>query len=555
MSSNPKQKHFKKIKSLFFRLPRKAQEKYILLLIFSVFVAGLELFLITAIAFMLNQEAGKDLNNFFNINEFFNPSIVYLSIIFLCFGRISLAFFTAYVNASIGHQLSLSIYKNIFSWEYQSFEQENKNEIVADLMVKINQTVGRIIRPLTQLSISIVIILILIPVMITKNPIEVLSLCMLSLMIYFSFSKLINKKRSKISLIISKNTNKLSQQIRESLDGFILIKKQSLFSDFNSKYSTIDKELRTASDLSLALGVVPKYLLEFTAIVLILVYAGTSNHGVLDYSFLLVALFRVAPLFQQIFLSLHSFRTFSQVLDDVLERLGASADVAEKTKLTERKLFTEMAMDERRTAVIKVSQSNFVRGKDVTINFPEINIQLGGLNLLKGPSGSGKTTFFNCILSLYRFSEPPTVNLIVDDSNKELISEFWDDLSFYISQDTILFESTLSENLLVKSTEDNEIELDLILEVTGLSKFLNLDTLILENGKNLSGGQKQRICLARALVSKKPFIFIDEGINALDIKAQKHIIGKIKQSFPWITIIMICHDNHFDDSADIINNM
>ncbi|MDB4046186.1 ABC transporter ATP-binding protein/permease [Amylibacter sp.] len=555
MTDNTKPQHFKKIKVLLSSLPKKAQKKYILLLVFSVFVAGLELFVITAIAFMLNRDAGKELNNLFDLNEFFNPSIVYFSIIFLCLGRISLAFFTAYVNAFIGHQLSLSIYKNIFSWDYQSFEQENKNEIVADLMVKINQTVGRIIRPLTQLSISIVIILILIPVMIAKNPTEVLSLCILSFFIYFSFSKLINTKRGKISFIISKNTNRLSQQIRESLDGFILIKKQSLFSDFYRKYSTIDKELRIASDLSLALGIVPKYLLEFAVIALILLYAGTSNHGVLDYSFLLVALFRVAPLFQQIFLSLHSFRTFSQVLDDVLDRLVASVDMTEKTTLTEQELFTNMAMDERRTAVINVSQSNLVRRNGAVINFPEINIQLGGLNLLKGPSGSGKTTFFNCILSLYKFSEPPNVNLTVNDKSKKLISEFWDDLSFYISQETILFEAPLNENLLIKSSQDAEIKLDLILDVTGLSKFLNLDTPILENGKNFSGGQKQRICLARALVSKKPFIFIDEGINALDIHAQKQIIEKIKQNFPWITIIMICHDNHFDGVADIINNM
>ena len=77
---------------------------------------------------------------------------------------ISLAFFTAYVNASIGHQLSLSIYKNIFSWEYQSFEQENKNEIVfpnfsrissVSLIVLSNKTTRQIALNLTKDNIKI----------------------------------------------------------------------------------------------------------------------------------------------------------------------------------------------------------------------------------------------------------------------------------------------------------------------------------------------------------------------------------------------------------------
>ena len=546
---------FKKIQLLLLNLPRTAQKKYILLLLFSICLAGLELIVITAIALSINKNSITGFGDFNDISKFMTPVLIVISVILLCLGRISLAFFTAHVNATIGHQLSLRMYKNVFSWDYMNFQQENKNEIVADLMVKINQTVGRIVRPLTQMSISVIIISVLIPIMILKNPIEVSSLCILTGFIYFIFSKLINSKRDQIASVISKNTNKLSKLIRESLDGFIIIKRQGLFSDFNKKYSAIDKELRIASDLTLALGVVPKYLLEFSAVTLILVYSLTNTSGILDYSFLLVALFRVAPLFQQIFLSLHSFRTFGQVLDDVLDRLENEADAGRKVKSNYQNLIPDPMDYQNRKIIVHLSPSTLIMNENSIINFPEIKIRLGGLNLLKGVSGSGKTTFFNCILSLYEFTKPPMFKLILDDTHEKLIDESWAEHSFYISQETILFEATLADNLLVTSGNHTENELRSILGVTGLSEFMDLETLILENGKNLSGGQKQRICLARALASKKPLIFIDEGINALDIAAQKNIIEKIRKVFPWVTIIMICHDHLFDGDADTINQM
>lgn len=550
-----KRSHFFKIRVLFSKLPKIAQKKYVLLLLFSMLIAALELVVITSIASIINNNIDEEIKNFFNITDGINSGAIFASIILLCVGRILLAFFTAHVNATIGHQLSLSIYKNVFSWDYINFERESKNEIVADLMVKINQTVGRIIRPLTQMSISLVIILVLIPIMIIRNPIEVLSLCALAVFIYFSFSKLIHSQRDQISFVIAKNTNKLSQHIRESLDGFILIKKQGLFSDFNKKYSVIDKDLRSASDLSLALGVVPKYLLEFSAIALILLYSLANSSGIIDYSFLLVALFRVAPLFQQIFLSLHSFKTFNQVLDDVLDRLERASDAENKVKQNFENLFSGPSDYRQRTVMVNLSPSALIRHENKIINFPEIQILLGGLNLLKGESGSGKTSFFNCILSLYEFSDPPIITLVIDGDHVELIDETWAEHSFYISQETILFEASLMENLLVTSGDCVENDLRLILDVTGLSEFMDLDTLVAENGKNLSGGQKQRICLGRALASKKPLIFIDEGINALDSAAQKQVIGNIRKEFPWVTIFMICHDHLFDSDADIINQM
>lgn len=554
-----KRNAIEKILILFSKLSGSVRSKYMILLFFSVLVAGLELLVITAVAFLLNpsiiDELPRYLGSYLNVSHLLDLRLVIFAIFILCVVRIFLAFYTARVNAAIGHSLSLSIYKNVFSWDYQSFENENKNEIIADLMVKINQTVGRIIRPLTQLSISMIIITVILPVMIAQNPSEVLSLCILSLLIYVTFSLVIKSKRRQFSFIISKNTNGISQHLRESLDAFILIKKQNLFQYFNTKYRAIDKELRDASDFSLALGIVPKYLLEFVAMSLILGYSAMSDNGILDYSFLIVALFRIAPLFQQVFLSLHSFRTFAHVLDDILERLGVTNSQFSNNVSNNNFAIALDENVENGKSFIKIDKSKFQRSSDDFIYFPEVTIKLGGLNLLKGASGSGKTTYFNCLLSLYSFFKPPAVNLFLESRWEKQVDNFWADNSFYVSQESILFESSLQENLLVDDSFIADDELNSILTGTGVTEFLTLDSKILENGKNLSGGQKQRICLARALASKKSFIFIDEGINAIDVKAQKKVLDYILQYRPSLTIFMICHGDQFDDIADFINTI
>ncbi|WP_125767264.1 ATP-binding cassette domain-containing protein [Lapidilactobacillus wuchangensis] len=59
-------------------------------------------------------------------------------------------------------------------------------------------------------------------------------------------------------------------------------------------------------------------------------------------------------------------------------------------------------------------------------------------------------------------------------------------------------------------------------------------------GQNLSGGQRQRIALARALVHRKPIIFLDEVTAGLDEQSAQQIETRLLQD-PDLTLIMITH--------------
>jgi putative ATP-binding cassette transporter len=57
----------------------------------------------------------------------------------------------------------------------------------------------------------------------------------------------------------------------------------------------------------------------------------------------------------------------------------------------------------------------------------------------------------------------------------------------------------------------------------------------------LSGGEQQRIALARALLAKPAWIFLDEATASLDPDAEESLYHILKQRLPSATLVSIAH--------------
>ena len=57
----------------------------------------------------------------------------------------------------------------------------------------------------------------------------------------------------------------------------------------------------------------------------------------------------------------------------------------------------------------------------------------------------------------------------------------------------------------------------------------------------LSGGQRQRIALARALLSDRPVLIIDDGLSAVDIETEHEIIGAMRPFVKNRICIIVSH--------------
>ena len=162
-----------------------------------------------------------------------------------------------------------------------------------------------------------------------------------------------------------------------------------------------------------------------------------------------------------------------------------------------------------------------------------------------GESGSGKTTLVDLITLL---NETSNGTIFIDGiSSKELNKGSWRNQIGYISQDNVIFDDTIANNInMWKGSSSGNSRLIEVAEQANILNFIEslpkgFDTRVGDRGVQLSGGQKQRLFIARELFRKPNILILDEATSALDTKAESKIqksIDKIKGQF---TIIIIAH--------------
>ena len=168
-------------------------------------------------------------------------------------------------------------------------------------------------------------------------------------------------------------------------------------------------------------------------------------------------------------------------------------------------------------------------------------INKGERIMICGTSGSGKSTLLKLLMKYYSVNRGM---IFIDgiDINDYKVKSLRKNIS-YVSQNEIIFNDSLINNLNFYSRDNNEV-----LNMARLVEFneimdndLGLNMMIEENGLNLSGGQRQRIVLARALLKQAQIILIDEGLSQVDVPLERKILKNIFNEFRDKTFIIVSH--------------
>jgi ABC-type bacteriocin/lantibiotic exporter with double-glycine peptidase domain len=229
-----------------------------------------------------------------------------------------------------------------------------------------------------------------------------------------------------------------------------------------------------------------------------------------------------------------------------------------------------LEMIENEFAAVQVNQeaSGFQRMADLydRIEFRQVNFSytqngefiLKNINLsiktnttvaFIGESGAGKTTLVDLLTLILR---PREGEIIIDGIPHDTIDvESWRRQIGYVSQDTVVFDDTIANNIcLWKGDYNREPELrsriELAAERAFARKFIDqlpdgFNTMVGDRGIRVSGGQRQRLFIARELFKNPRLLILDEATSALDSESERYIQETINRLKGSTTVVIISH--------------
>ncbi|NIY95510.1 ABC transporter ATP-binding protein, partial [Salipiger sp. HF18] len=163
---------------------------------------------------------------------------------------------------------------------------------------------------------------------------------------------------------------------------------------------------------------------------------------------------------------------------------------------------------------------------------------------LVGASGAGKSTVFNLLTRLVdpeggrvEIGGVPVQDMRLSDLRG---------LFSVVSQEALLFDESLRDNILLGRKDVTEERLEQVLEAAHVADFLprlegGLDAQVGPRGSSLSGGQRQRVAIARAILRDTPILLLDEATSALDVQSEAVVQAALDRLAQGRTTLVIAH--------------
>ncbi|MCG8893183.1 ABC transporter ATP-binding protein [Tenacibaculum finnmarkense] len=487
------------------------------------------------------------------------------TLVFICLLALSLFFLKnlfrylasyviAFLRTGIVKDLRDKLYDKIVELPISYFSEKRKGDIIARMTSDVQEVEGSIIssietivrEPLTVIiSISIMLFMSL------KLTLFVFVLLPVSGVIISSISKKLKANSAKAQ----KETGNFLSFIEETLTGLRIIKgfnaQGVIATKFNNSTSNF-KQLTTSVFHRKSLASPMSEFLGSATIIAILWYGGTevlSKTSALqpDEFFGYIVLFYTV---------LNPIKLITSTFYNI-QKGEASAERIMTV------LNTENTIKDKSNATIKETFKNKIEFKNISFKYKDdyvlkdftLTINKGETVALVGQSGSGKSTLANLITRFYDVNKGEVV--IDDDNIRDITKKSLRNLMGIVSQDSILFNDTITNNLKLGSQNANDTAVLEAAKIANADEFIqNLpekyNTNIGDSGNTLSGGQKQRLSIARAVLKNPPIMILDEATSALDTESEQLVQVALEKMMQNRTSLVIAHRLSTIQNADKI---
>ena len=337
--------------------------------------------------------------------------------------------------------------------------------------------------------------------------------------------------------------------LRESLDGYQEIRILGKTKDFHDRFAQNSMNLVIVQRVAAIFNSVPKYLLELTIFVFVILLCTFSFLFVDEFSDFIplitvfgVASVRLIPSATVIAHSIvcirHNSNTVNLLYDDYI-------DSHSQNKLQDSNTTKEYIIDEFKKLEIKNLSFSYNNQDKKIFNNASLTIEAGQAIGIIGASGAGKSTLIDLIIGLLDASSG---SIEINSKSLDVCKKSWQSHIAIIPQQIFLLDESIAINISFEfDTEkiDNN-QLIKALKMASLADFveslpMGVETKIGEKGAFLSGGQKQRIILARAFYHNRKFLILDEATSSLDSNTETKIVNEIIALKEKITMVVIAH--------------
>ena len=341
--------------------------------------------------------------------------------------------------------------------------------------------------------------------------------------------------------------------VEETLTGLKVVKSYTAEEIFKNRFNQsvnrlldlsnkIGKKNNLASPMSEFLGII--------TIAILLFYGGTlvfdkSLDGTVFLSFMGLAYNILTPA-KAISKASYAVKNGISAAERVFEVLEQENTIDSKENALQKNTFEDK---------IYIENINFAYQDEKVLKNFTIEVPKGKTVALVGQSGSGKSTIANLLTRFYDVQEG---SIKIDGIDiKDINIHSLRSLMGLVTQDSILFNDTIKNNILIGKPDATDEEIIEALKIANAYEFVKdlpagIETNIGDAGGKLSGGQKQRLSIARAVLKNPPIMILDEATSALDTESEKFVQIALENMMQNRTSIVIAHRLSTIQKADNI---
>ena len=204
---------------------------------------------------------------------------------------------------------------------------------------------------------------------------------------------------------------------------------------------------------------------------------------------------------------------------------------------------------------INISKTYSIDGYEIEV-LKNLNliVEKGDTVAISGQSGSGKSTLLQLLALLDKQSSGSIElnNEIMDDLTSNQKSKIrLNNFGFVYQHHHLLEDLSVYENIALPLQLKGDLQ-NLDIKVRDLAKSIGLSKRLNHLPWKLSGGEKQRVAVARAMINKPEYIFLDEPTGNLDKKNALNIQNLVLElsNNNDVALIVATHDNDFVNILD-----